>query len=130
MTIAIFDSAIKILKELKGKYRLVCLSATNKKTLDEQLKHYNIYDYFDSVVGESNKYANGKVELGKSWIKESKIKTDEAIFIGDTVHDYAVSIAMNVKPILITTGHNSRAKLERTNAIVIDDLEEIKAYLD
>lgn len=126
----IFDNAYKLLEELKGKYRLVCLSATKKETLDAQLKHYNLFDYFDAVVGMDNKYAHGKVELAVSWLEMSKLNRDEIIFVGDTVHDKKVADAMKVKCILVCKGHNSKNKLKEVCDIVLDDITEIKKYLN
>ena len=126
----IFDSALELLKELKGKYNLVCLSASKKETLDKQLKYFNIYDYFDEIVGMTDKFANGKVEMACKWLQESLLNKDEIIFIGDTVHDRLVASCMGVKCILITSGHNSRSRLEKVCDIVIDDIKELKEYLD
>lgn len=126
----IFDSAIELLNELKGKYKLVCLSASKKETLDDQLKYFNIYDYFDDVVGMTDKYANGKVELACNWLENSDLNKDEIIFVGDTVHDNLVGNCMGVKCVMITSGHNSRQRLEKVCDNVIDDIRDIKKYLN
>lgn len=125
----IFDSAIEVLNCLKNKYHLVCLSATKKDTLDMQLKHYGIYDYFDEVVGMSDKFAHGKIDLALGWLNNSKLNPEEILFIGDTIHDNEVATSMKVNKLLVSTGHNSRRKLESTGTIVIDDLREIYNYL-
>ena len=126
----IFDSAIELLEELKGKYNLVCLSASKKETLDNQLKYFNIYNYFDEIVGMTDKFANGKVEMACKWLHDSKLNRDEILFVGDTVHDRLVASCMDVKCILITSGHNSRSRLEKVCDTVIDDLKELKKYLN
>lgn len=125
----IFENAKALLKELKGKYNLVCLSASKEETLINQLKHYKIYDYFDEVLGMSDKYAHGKADLAKKWMEASEKSKDETIYIGDTCHDQLVAKVLGVKMLSITWGHNSKNKLSTKGAITIDDIMEIKKYL-
>jgi phosphoglycolate phosphatase len=49
--------------------------------------------------------------------------------IGDTVHDYEVAQAMGTDCILISSGHNSRERLENTGALVLDSPLEITEVL-
>ena len=37
----------------------------------------HIFDYFDDVVGMTDKYANGKVELACNWLENSGLNKDE-----------------------------------------------------
>ena len=125
----IFKNARILLKELKGKYDLVCLSASKAETLVSQLKHYDIYSYFDEVLGMSDKYAHGKEDLAKKWMEASKKKREETLYIGDTCHDQLVAKALGVKMLSITWGHNSKHKLSTAGACIIDDIMEVKKYL-
>lgn len=125
----IFENAKALLKELKGKYDLVCLSASKAETLVSQLKHYDIYSYFDEVLGMSDKYAHGKEDLAKKWMEASKKKREETLYIGDTCHDQLVAKALGVKMLSITWGHNSKHKLSTDGACIIDDIMEVKKYL-
>ena len=78
----------------------------------------------------NNKYAHGKVELAVSWLEESHLNKEEIIFVGDTVHDKKVADAMGLKCILVCKGHNSKKKLQQVNDIVLDDIIELKRYLN
>ena len=44
--------------------------------------------------------------------------------IGDTIHDKEAADAMGVNCVLIARGHNSKRRLEQSQAQVFDTLEE------
>ena len=54
-------------------------------------------------------------------------ESNDVVMIGDTVHDYEVSQAMDTDCILISSGHNSRERLEETG--VLDSPDEIREVL-
>lgn len=122
----IFYDVENILIKLKktGK-KLFILSASQKDMLVKQLKMYQIYDYFDAVIGKDNIYASGKEELGVDFMEKNKLDKSKCIFIGDTLHDEETANAMGIKCILISRGHQSKKVLQQGNSIVLDSLKEI-----
>lgn len=121
----IFDDALKVLKTLKGKATIVCLSASLQQTLEKQLKYYGIYEYFDFVVGLTDTHANSKEQVAIEFMKNQNIDPASTVFIGDSIHDHEVAEAINVDCILVSTGHTSKERLLSTNCKVIDSLKEI-----
>ena len=105
------------------------LSAQNQILLDETVAHYQLQNKFEGVNGLDNHYAHSKVNIGKSWIKTLHYNHNEIIMIGDTVHDYEVAQAMGTDCILISSGHNSRERLEDTGVLVLDSPSEILEVL-
>jgi phosphoglycolate phosphatase len=105
------------------------LSAQNQTLLDETVAHYQLQDKFEGVNGLDNHYAHSKVNIGKSWIETLSYDHNEVIMIGDTVHDYEVAQAMGTDCILISSGHNSRERLENTGVLVLDSPLEITEVL-
>lgn len=103
----------------------ICLSASQKTNLLEQLKHYGILKYFDEVIGTDNIIALGKDELGFSYILKNNIKSEEVIYIGDTTYDFEVSQKMKVKSILFTKGHHSISRLKQTGTTLINKISDI-----
>ena len=114
-------STIKHFKEKKIKQ--VLLSASEKTRLIEQLKHYEIYDLFDDVLGTGDYYASSKLEVGKRYAQEHQIKPGEAIFIGDTLHDAEIATKLNMDCFLYTKGHQSRKRLSKYP--LIDDFKAL-----
>lgn len=120
----------ELLKKLKKDgYNLYILTASEESILINQLKQLGILEYFDGFSASNNIAALGKIEYGKLFIKNHNINVDESIMIGDTLHDYEVANELELKPILFSKGHNSKALLQTTNAKVIDSFDEFYDYL-
>ncbi len=101
------------------------LSAMKEDKLKETLIHTNIYYYFEQVLGLNDHYAVSKMERSKQLFKQQKIAKDKSIIIGDTIHDFEVAQELGVDCILIADGHQSKERLEATNAKVLDSLDEL-----
>lgn len=109
--------------------KLYIVSASEKQLLLSQLKKYRIDKYFLGVSGLDNINAGSKIESAKSFMNKMKFDLHKTIFIGDTLHDKEVADALNVECILISKGHQSRARLEKAGCKVIDDMLELKAFI-
>ena len=105
------------------------LSAQNQKMLDETIKYYKLENKFVGVNGLSDFYAHSKVNLGKSWIQKLNYEPKEVVMVGDTVHDFEVAEAMGVDCILLSSGHNSKNRLNKSNAKVLNSLKMIANYI-
>jgi len=119
-------NAIKILNQLKSKgISQFILSARNHEHLTEEFDYYDLHPYFEHFSGLSDSYANGKLELGRQFIKSLRINPSESLLIGDTLHDVEVAQALGMECLLIEGGHQSAARLKGSNIKVIQDLNEI-----
>lgn len=101
------------------------LSASQRSNLYEQCEAFGIVKYFKEILGIDNIHAASKIHIGIDYIKESNINPDEAIFVGDTTHDYEVSKAMGLRCYLVECGHQSRAKLSEVDAPIIKNTSDI-----
>ncbi len=104
----------------------IILSASETAMLHRQLKHLGIFDKFDGILGTSDIYAEGKVEMAKRCLG-----TDcaGAVLIGDTPHDAETARAIGVDCILYAGGHASADALAATGAPVILHLSELMQIL-
>ncbi len=102
------------------------LSAYSQNTLIEIVKEYNLDKYFKNIVGLDNIYAESKINLGKKLMKILNLNSDEVILIGDTVHDYEVSLALGCDCILVSSGHQSKKELDKCRVPVLNNLSELK----
>ena len=124
------EGIVDLLKELKKDgYNLYILTASEEKILIEQLKELGILEYFDGFSASKNIEALGKIDYGRIFIKENNINTNESIMIGDTLHDYDVAKALNLKPVLYSRGHNSKTLLAKTDAPIVDNFEDFYKLL-
>ena len=102
------------------------LSATELDMLRGQLRDLGIDNLFDDVLGLDNIHAESKVELARRW--RDAHKSAKVLLIGDSVHDFEVSKAIDAKCVLVARGHQSRAALEKCGVPVADTLGEIFKY--
>ncbi len=103
----------------------VVLSASPLPLLLRQLDFYGLREYFSDVLGLSDIYAKSKVKLGKQWMNTSGIAPQNAVMVGDTLHDAEVAQALGVRCVLYTGGHQSRSTLASANCPVIDRLSQL-----
>ncbi len=124
------EDCISMLNFCKNKgIRQVILSASQISNLEEQVRHFEIIDYFDKLLGLDNCHASSKVEVGKKWMDESKIEVKDVLLIGDTIHDYEAACEMGCDCVLLTSGHQSRERVSCLGVPIIDTLKEVRDYL-
>jgi len=105
--------------------RMVILSASKETLLLEQLAQYPELDgCFDRVMGLTDIYAVSKVQRGVDFLREAGIPGDEAVFLGDTLHDAEVARAMGCQCLLIAGGHQKEETLRASGATVLPTLRE------
>ncbi|MGN1201952.1 MAG: HAD family hydrolase [Eubacterium sp.] len=105
------------------------ISACEKSRLADQINQFGIMDYFSAAIGTDDNFAVSKAELAKSWLNDNKINPNDAVFIGDTVHDFEVAQAVGCKCILVAGGHQSLERLKSTGTEVVNRLEEVIDYI-
>jgi phosphoglycolate phosphatase len=126
----LYDNAKDVLSEIHGRgLKQSVLSAYKHNTLVEVLKSYNLFNYFDNVIGSDNIYAGSKLHLGLKLIEMLDVGKNEILFVGDTIHDYDVANAMGVNSVLIANGHQAKHKLRSNGAFVLDTMKDLSKYL-
>lgn len=131
LSCSLFENAVDVLSSIhkKGIGQSV-LSAYLHDNLVNILDHYNLSKYFDNIIGLDNIYAGSKTHLGLSLVEKLKLPKEEILFIGDTLHDAEVAEAMGVHCILIANGHQTKEKLIARDNFILDNLLELKIYLE
>jgi phosphoglycolate phosphatase len=127
----LFGCAEDTLKHFRQKgYQQLVLSAMEHESLLRTLKEKNIFGYFDSVSGINNIYADGKIGMAREFFSKLNIKKEEAILIGDSIHDWEVAHALGIQHILVAAGHQSKQRLLEVTPHVVDNLKEVKQYIE
>lgn len=101
------------------------ISGSQQSVIEQGARRFGLYDYFDLISGADDHYVQSKVKRAERIAKSHCKISDEILVIGDCVQDYEVSRALDANCILLTAGHQSRADLQSTGAIVVDNLCEI-----
>lgn len=105
--------------------RQFILSAMEQNVLDQCLRNYHIDHFFEYALGLDNIYAASKIANGHRLIAEQKLNANELVLIGDTVHDFEVASELGCRCILIADGHQSKAVLQATGALVLDSISQL-----
>ena len=118
---------VVILKELKenGAHQYIITSNFIGETL-ELTKKFGVFQYFDEVLGADNTLAESKIERAKAFFDLKGINRNDAIFIGDTLHDLETANALGIDCVLVEYGHQGRKLLHEHNAFTVADLKAVR----
>lgn len=124
------NGAENLLKELKGKgaHQYIITSNFIGETL-ELTKNFGIFQYFDEVLGADNTLAESKIQRAKEFFALKGIERNDAILIGDTLHDLETANALGIDCVLVAYGHQGRKLLEEHNAYTVADLKEVREII-
>ncbi len=127
----LFTDVKQILASLKNEgYSLMILSAMEEESLIKSVSNLGIANYFDTIVGINDIYAHSKIERGKQVIENLQLNIDNALLIGDTLHDKEVADELGCKCIIIANGHQSNERLKINGNIVTTTLFEAKELIN
>lgn len=124
--IDLFDDAEKVLNYVSNlKIGQSILSAYSQKSLKDIVRKFKLNSYFSNMVGLDHIYATSKVELGIELMNKLGNGRGETLLIGDTLHDFETASEIGADCILISSGHQSREKLEQSGVNVLGSLGEL-----
>ena len=110
--------------------RLYVLSASMEKNLKEQCDIFGITKYFDAILGIENIYAASKFDIANNFIINHNINPSNALFIGDTLHDFEIAKELKSNSILVSCGHQSVNVLKKANVRIIDSVADLRGIWD
>lgn len=123
--------AEKVLAQLRDRgYGQLIASASEQGALTEQVEHFGIRGYFQAVLGVGDILAVTKEGVAREYLEAHHIPKEDVLFIGDSAHDWQVAQGIGCGCVLIANGHESRARLEKTGAVVLDSIAEAPGVLD
>lgn len=126
----LFEDARMVLERFNNMgVKQIVISACEKNRLYEQINQFDIMHYFSAVIGTEDNFAVSKAQLAQNWFVQNGVNPHEAVFIGDTVHDFEVAQAVGCKCILVADGHQSLNLLTETGEDIVNKLGEIMECL-
>jgi phosphoglycolate phosphatase len=127
---SLYNGAVDLLNAFrKLGLKQIILSAMERSTLIRDVSDRGITPYFDAILGVEDIYANGKAAIASEYLASSGQLADEILMLGDTEHDYEVSITLGCTCILISQGHHDAARLMATGARVQKNLAGVFNFL-
>lgn len=67
--------------------------------------------------------------MQKKWMLQNRVDPKEAVFIGDTVHDFETASAVGCRSILVSNGHQNYDRLKSAGAEVVRDISDVLSFL-
>ena len=95
-------------------------------------------DHYNSVNRTINcDVANGNKSLqycqrqqtAIEYLEKNHVDKETTIMIGDTLHDDEIANILGISSFLVAKGNQSKERLLKSNAIVLDDIKEILNYV-
>ena len=109
--------------------RQILASASRQDDLERQVHAHGLDGAFSAVLGMSDDLGGGKAGLAAGYMRWVGIAPEDALFVGDTVHDFEVAQSIGCRCVLIAGGHQSVDRLKATGAAVLDSIAELPGYL-
>ncbi len=117
----IFNEMEDVIKELSKNYDLYVLSSNFESSINRDLAHYGLKDYFKGVSGHEN--SRGLDKSNKDFIlnflKDWKLDPNEVIYAGDTTSEVNCGIAAGIKTIGCTWGFQTQKQIEEVKPTAI-----------
>ncbi len=109
--------------------RQILASASRQDDLERQVRAHGLDGAFFAVLGMSDDLGGGKAGLAAGYMRREGLAPEDALFVGDTVHDFEVAQSIGCRCVLIAGGHQSVERLNATGAPVLDSITELPGYL-
>lgn len=126
----LYPGARQVLDQLRREgWRQILVSASEKGALAAQVESRGIRGCFEAVLGIGDVLAAGKAGLAGAYLRREGIAPEEAVFVGDTLHDWEVAEELGCRCLLIAGGHQSRARLAESGAEILEDITQVPEAL-
>lgn len=126
----LFPGARETLARLEGMgLRQAIVSASHQEALERQVEEHGLSRRFQALLGVSDIYAGGKAGLARAFLRERGVDPRQALFIGDTLHDWEVAGEAGCPCVLLACGHQSRERLAGAGVPVLEGPAQVLAFL-
>lgn len=115
------------LKDGGAKHYIITASHTNEAT--SLASRYGIAEYFDTILGADNNFADSKTARALDFFKTQNIKRNDALFVGDTLHDLETAYALGIDCVLLSYGHQGEKLLFPSGCYVANSLLEVESII-
>lgn len=105
------------------------VTANVSSEAEELINRFGIDDCVDVLLGAENTLAESKTERAKKLFDSLGINRNDALFVGDTLHDLETANALGIDCVLVSYGHQGRRLLEEHKAYVVDSMAEIEKII-
>ena len=125
------EGAYELMHSLKeqGAHQYI-ITANHIDEVTDLMKKFGIYECVDNILGAENTLAESKIQRAQNFFKSLAIDPNDAIFIGDTLHDLETANALGIDCILVEYGHQGKRLLREHNAFTVSTLEDVEKIIN
>lgn len=111
----LMPGAAKVLKTLEGRgYRLAVASNRSSGSSNRALRHLKVRQKFDYVLcGDKLKHPKPHPEVLLRILRKFKLKSHEALYVGDMTIDVQTGQRAGVRVAAVTTGSSTAAEIKK-----------------
>ena len=122
-----YEGLIETLQVLKNKGYKMAVVSNKVDAITKSIVKYYFNDTFDYITGARDniklKPARDIVDIALSNLG---VKTEDAVYIGDSLVDYATAVNSNMDSIIVSYGYVEKEELEKRGCpIIIDSPKDI-----
>ncbi len=112
------DENVKLINELKDKYRLFGLTNWSDETLPIAMKKYDFFNHLEGVVvSGKEKLIKPDPKLYKILLDRYNLKAEESLFIDDNLDNIVTAQEIGFKTVHFTEGVNLEQLLKEINVL-------------
>lgn len=128
-TTELFDKVREVLEKFKEEgFYITMASGKPKRGLDKMVKHFELEEMFDMVLGTGESNFKSKPDPGiiNYIMEELNVSKEDTVMIGDSKADVLAGKNAGIDTIAATYGFDKREDLENANpTYLIDDFEKL-----
>ena len=124
------NGAFQLLQRLHtdGAHQYI-ITANHIDETTEIAQHMGILPFIDRISGAEDSLADSKINRAKELFDSLGIDRNDAILIGDTLHDLETANTLGIDCVLVTYGHQGKKLLESYNVCSATDLSEVEEII-
>ncbi len=124
------NGAFELLQRLHadGAHQYI-ITANHITETTEIAQRMGILPFIDKISGAEDSLADSKINRAKELFDSLNIDRNDAILIGDTLHDLATANTLGIDCVLVTYGHQGKKLLESYNVCTVSDLSEAEEII-
>ena len=121
----LFDDARPVLNTFAAcGIRQAILSSCEQSILERLLGEARLTGCFSRIYGSDNLNGLSKADRGRALLRDLDCVEAATLVVGDTLHDHAVAAELGCRCVLVTRGHQSKARLLSAGRPILDRLDD------
>lgn len=107
----------------------VLMSSLYHPHLIEEVEKYGVADWFDEIIGLSDRNLGSKQNNALEYIERHKLNANNILFIGDIISDSQMAKSVGGQTILVSNGHMSYERCKKQTENTYENIREVIGYI-